>query len=126
MSYYEYNAFVLPTMNFIGGEQQDLQFHFFNQTEDDPLLLTGRTASFSIQLYTNPSGAALITKTMTTVTESGEPVGFSVVLSAADTLSLCGKYIYQITLKTSENVPDLLAQGILYIQNNIHPIAPTT
>jgi len=44
----------------------------------------------------------------------------AVTLDPLDTVDLCGKYIYQITIKDINGNIEIPKQGILFITNNIN------
>ena len=121
MTYYEYDAFTLPTIDFVGGETETLVFNLYDKNRDPVNLAAGSQCGFAITPYTMRSSTPIVIKSCTI--EQG-PDGFnnvvSTTLSSSDTLNLSGKYIYQLTIK-SNNLVEIPQQGIIYITRNIHP-----
>ena len=115
---YDYEPYKLPAIDFVGGEQQDYKFYIYDRNQE-AFDLTGYTAEFAVQSYTNKNGTTLIRKSMTIATSYGMPVLLTVSLTKSDTVNLYGKYIYQITIKDSEGKPLIPSQGTMYITNNI-------
>lgn len=117
-----YNPYTLPTIDFVGGETQDLAFNVYFHELDKPFSLAGCTANFSIVNYTNKMGAPILTKEMGSTYGSTALVDnvLTVKLLPSETVNLYGKYIYQITIKDVEGNVEIPKQGILYITNNIN------
>lgn len=116
---YEYEPYKLPAIEFVGGEQQDYQFYIYDRNQE-AFDLTGYTAEFAIQSYTNKHGTTLLRKAMTIATAQGMPVLLTVSLTKSDTVNLYGKYIYQLTIKDPDGKPLIPSQGTMYIANNIN------
>lgn len=140
-----YTPYTLPTIDFVGGETQDLAFNmFFNNEEPtkgkQPFDMTGYMANLAIVNYINKKGTPIITKPMNIVPPRNTryetnhlvwyPMGeredsvcnrLTVTLHATETVNLAGKYIYQISIKDPRGVDiDIPNQGILRIANNIN------
>ena len=116
-----YNPYTLPTIDFVGGETQDLIFNMYFYKNKKPFSLTGSVCNFSIINFTNKTGTPIITKTMT-VCESedyGVDNVLKVTLNPQETVALAGKYIYQITIQAINGDVEIPKQGILYITHNI-------
>ena len=111
------NPYVLPTISFVGGETQILSFNAYFNNSTQPFSVAGCTARFSVVNYLNRFGTPVIIKTMSAA--SGESNVLTVTLSSSDTLSLSGKYIYQISIKDGSGNADIPKQGLMYITNNI-------
>lgn len=115
-----YNPYVLPTIDFVAGETQDLSFNIFFYKSNKPYNLEDCLATFSVSSYTNKSGNAIISKTMDMRPgETGTNNVLVVTLTSKDTVNLSGKYIYQITLQDIDGDVEIPKQGILMITNNI-------
>ena len=115
-----YNPYVLPTIDFIAGETQDLSFNIFFYKSNKPYSLEDCLATFSVSSYTNKSGNAVISKTMDMRPgKTGTNNVLVVTLTSKDTVNLSGKYIYQITLQDVDGDVEIPKQGILMITNNI-------
>lgn len=118
----DYSPYTLPTIDFVGGETQDLAFHVYFYKDKKPFSLTGCTCNFSIVSFTNKMGAPILTKPMGAIFNddvSSDNV-LTVTLSPTDTIDLFGKYIYQIIIRDIEGDIEIPKQGILYITNNIN------
>lgn len=117
---YDYNPYVLPTIDFVGGETQHLAFHVYFHTKDKPFSLTGCTCNFSVVSYRNKTGTPLITKAMTPAFGGSVYNVLTVELQASETVDLYGKYIYQICIRDIDGDVEIPKQGILYVTNNIN------
>lgn len=115
-----YNPYVLPTIDFVAGETQDLAFNIYFYKSSKPYNLEDCLATFSVSSYANKSGSAIISKTMDMRPgSSGTNNVLVVTLASKDTVDLSGKYIYQITLQDIDGDVEIPKQGILMITNNI-------
>lgn len=117
--------FVLPTIEFVGGSSQDLVYHTYFYAGGKPFDLSSCEAFFSVIGYANRGGKALFSKKMsvgTSVLQEGEETVSNVLrvtLDPSDTVDLCGKYIYQITIRDVSGDVDIPKKGILIIEDNI-------
>lgn len=118
----DYSPYTLPTIDFVGGETQDLAFHAYFYVNKLPFSLSRCTASFAVVSFTNKTGAPILTKPMKVVFDNSVTVEnvLSVTLDPSDTVDLCGKYIYQISIKDIDGDIEIPKQGILFITNNIN------
>lgn len=117
----DYNPYTLPTIDFVGGETQELSFHVYFYIGKKPFSLSSCECSFAIVNFTNKTGAPILTKAMG-IAYSGDGVSDNVLtvkLLPSETIDLFGKYIYQITIKDIDGDIEIPKQGILYITNNI-------
>lgn len=114
----ELNPYVLPTLDFVGGATQNLSFNTYFHKSKEPFSLSGCTANFSVISFTNKSGEPIISKSMDTSSGAGNVL--TVTLTTSDTIDLCGKYVYQISVKDGSNNADIPKQGLMYITNNIN------
>lgn len=117
------NPYTLPEISFIGGSTEEFVFHVYDENKK-VFDLTSCTANLAIINYVNKGGEPLISKDMSVVADEGgdgEPVYnvLKVTLLPSETVDLCGKYIYQITIKDVEDNTEP-KQGIMYIGNNIN------
>lgn len=120
---YDYEPYKLPAIDFVGGEQQDYQFYIYDRNQE-AFDMTGYSAEFAVQSYTNKNGSPLIQKQMTIENYSGMPILITVSLTASDTKDLNGKYIYQITIVDPNGKRLIPSQGTMYITRNIEPTLP--
>ena len=118
----DFSPYTLPTIDFVGGETQDLAFNVYFYKNKQPFSLTGCTCNFSIVSFTNKTGAPILSKPMDAIFNddvSSDNV-LTVTLEPTDTVDLFGKYIYQIIIKDINGDAEIPKQGILYITNNIN------
>lgn len=116
------NPYTLPTIDFVGGETQDLAFNVYFYKNKRPFSLTGCIANFAIVSFTNKTGAPILTKPMEGIFNEDGAINnvLTVTLEPGETVALCGKYIYQIQIKDVDGDVEIPKQGILYITNNIN------
>lgn len=117
-----YDPYALPTVDFVGGETQDLAFHVYFYKGNKPFSLYGCTSNFSIVSFANKSGSPILTKQMNILYNDDGTIDnvLSVTLLPTETVDLFGKYIYQITIQDIDGDIEIPKQGILYITNNIN------
>lgn len=114
--------YLLPRIDFVGGETQELYFDLFYWDKTNmPYDLDGKTAQFSVVKYINRMGDPILSKKMTIRWNDERTIKnvVSVILKASETYDLYGKYVYQISIKDSDGVMDIPKQGILMVFNNI-------
>lgn len=118
----DYSPYSLPTIDFVGGETQDLAFNVYFYKNKQPFSLTGCTCNFSIVSFRNKKGAPILSKQMTSIfNDAGTSDNvLTVTLQPDETVDLDGKYIYQIIIKDINGDAEIPKQGILYITNNIN------
>ena len=119
---YDMNPYTLPTIDFVGGESQELLFNVYFYKGRKPFSMTGCTSNFSIVDFRNKAGTPLLTKTMN-VLENADGSSFNVLsvdLTPSETYELSGKYIYQITIRDVNGNVEIPKQGLMYITNNIN------
>ena len=114
-----YNPYTLPTIDFVGGETQELVFNVFFHEKDKPYSLIGCEYEFSIVSSTSKNGAPIpLSNPKGTITKDTNAL--TVRLEPEDTVNLFGKYIYQISIRGVDGDVEIPKQGILYIANNIN------
>lgn len=118
----DYNPYTLPTIDFVGGETQDIVFNVYHYTNNRAFSLDGCTANFSVIAFGDKNGTPYISKEMTVLANDENSIDniLSVSLTSADTVDLAGKFIYQITIKDVSGDVEIPKQGILFIINNIN------
>lgn len=116
------NIYTLPTIEFVGGETQDLAFNLFFYKNKKPFSTTGVTANFAIVSFTNKVGVPILSKQMKGAFNEKGTVNnvLTVTLEPSETVDLSGKYIYQIQIRDIDGDVEIPKQGILYITNNIN------
>lgn len=119
-----YNPYTLPTIDFVGGETQDLLFNVYFHTKDKPFGLAGVTATFAIVNFRNKTGSTVLEKQMTATYNEDDIMNvLRVTLTPSETVNMSGKYIYQITIRDMNGITEIPKQGILFIINNINKSA---
>lgn len=118
----DYSPYILPTIDFIAGESQDLLFHTYFHTGRRPFDLTGCSCSFAVVNFLNRTGSPILSKSMSIGLDPSTDVysQATVHLEPQETLDLSGKYIYQISIRNDEGDVEIPKQGILLITNNIN------
>ena len=109
-----FNPYVLPTIEFVGGETQELLFNMYFYQGKKPFSMVGCISSFSIVSFNNKNGSPILRKDSTSLNV------LSVELTPEETYKLSGKYIYQISIKDVSGNIEIPKQGLMYIINNIN------
>ena len=117
-----FNPYVLPTIEFVGGETQELLFNMYFYQGKKPFSMVGCISSFSIVSFNNKNGSPILRKDMTVLeNQDGTALNvLSVELTPEETYKLSGKYIYQISIKDVSGNIEIPKQGLMYIINNIN------
>ncbi len=117
-----FNPYVLPTIEFVGGETQELLFDMYFYQGKKPFSMVGCVSNFSIVNFTNKHGAPILRKDMEVLeNQDGTSLNvLSVELTPEETYNLSGKYIYQISIKDVSGNVEIPKQGLMYIINNIN------
>lgn len=113
-------TFILPEYNLIGGTYKEFSFPVHDADTGTPLNTADLTGKFALISYTDRNGSPVHTINMTV--NPDDPTAFLLKLTPADTKNLHGKYIYQISIRASENKQQHF-QGIMIIDKNIYPNA---
>ena len=116
-----YSPYVLPTIDFVGGETQELAFHIYFHKNRRPFSLAACDCRFSVVSFNNKMGDPILTKTMEVSYDLEDDCDniLTVKILASETVDLFGKYIYQISMRDLGGDVEIPKQGILYISNNI-------
>ena len=114
--------YTLPTIDFVGGETQDLMFNVYFYKNHRPFSLTGCAANFAIVSFTKKMGTPILTKPMEAIFNEDTTINnvLTVTLEPKETVGLSGKYIYQIQIQDIGGDVEIPKQGLLYIVNNIN------
>lgn len=117
-----FDYYTLPTVEFVGGETQELVFHVYHYIGKRPHSLVGCTANFSVVSFINKTGAPIISKQMEVrpVAEGEVDNILTVTIDPKETVGMSGKYIYQITIKDISGDVEVPKQGIFLVVNNIN------
>lgn len=118
----DYSPYTLPTINFVGGETQDLEFSIYFYKGKKPYSLSFCEAEFAIVSLRNKVGEPILTKKMRAELNHAGTIDnlLCVTLDPGETVGLSGKYIYQIQIRDKNGDVEIPKQGLLYIINNIH------
>lgn len=112
------DLYTLPTIEFVGGESQELLFHTYHYKNKEPFSVTGCTSNFSVVDFRNKNGIPVVNKKMT-IPDNSINILY-VELLPTETYELSGKYIYQITIRDVSGNVEIPKQGLMYITNNIN------
>lgn len=120
-----FEHYSLPTIDFVGGETQELMFHtYFPKSQGKvPFSLSHCRASFTVVDFLNKSGKPVIGPLDMTVRMSGDGCDnlLFIKLTADKTVNLDGKFVYQITInEPGTGDTDIPRQGIMLITRNIN------
>lgn len=118
----DYNPYTLPTIDFVGGETQELSFNIYARNSDKPFNLSECRTNFSLISYANKNGKPVLSKSMESARSASSEVDnlLKVKLLSSETVMLSGKYIYQIIIQDEDGDTEIPKQGIIYITNNIN------
>ena len=126
MSVCGYEQYSLPTLDFVGGSWQDLEYNVYFRSLANPFDLSKCSANFAIIDVMNSHRKPILSKDMTIEQGSASVAGkyisnkLRVQLMSSETVELSGKYIYQISIKEGDDKTEIPKQGLLYITNNIN------
>ena len=86
----DYSPYTLPTIDFVGGETQDLLFHVYFYKNKKPFSLSGCTSNFSIVSFTNKTGEPILSKQMASTFNDDETYDniLTITLEPGDTVEL--------------------------------------
>lgn len=100
------------------GEARTLTIPIYNDA-DKQIDMTDMTARFAISDPINQDSEPFVVKTCSVVTPADSDYAvLSVVLDPADTVNMCGQYIYQVTVKDSDGRPGVLKGAITIAANH--------
>lgn len=116
-----YDIYTLPEITIVGGQSKTLGFNLWTSGRER-FDADGCNGNFSVVNYSNKSGDVVISKPVTF--ESGDDPNVhsvaTVELLSADTATLFGKYVYQLTIQDGEGNAEIPNQGILYVAYNVN------
>lgn len=97
-----FEPYTLPTIDFVGGETQDLAFNVYFYKDKKPFSLTGCTCKFSVVSFTNKMGVPIIEKDMAAITGDDSGSFFSTdELEAIEALRDAAATGYTVSLQTA-------------------------
>lgn len=115
--------YTLPEISFIGGETQELYFHLKETGEMGRKSFDagGSNVDFAICNYSSKTGTPILSYSPTLAAdENGIESIITLTIPKEDTVSLAGKFIYQITIIDADGNAEIPNQGIMNIVKNIH------
>lgn len=115
-----FDYYTLPTVEFVGGETQELVFHVYSNIGKRPFSLVSCTANFSVVSYINKTGKPIISKQMEIRSVNEVDNILAVTIDPKETVGMSGKYIYQIIIKDISGDVEVPKQGIFLVVNNIN------
>ena len=109
----------MPEWNFVGGETQKRTFTIYKPSGiayDIP----NRTASLAIVDFVNRDSDPVLSKQSSMAVDGdGKSCKVAFTLDPSDTVSLFGKYLYQVTIKDGNGNASIPYHGIMVIARNI-------
>lgn len=120
-----FEHYSLPTIDFVGGETQELLFHAYapSATGRVPFSLSHCRAFFTVVDFLNKSGRPVMGPIDMKVRVNGDGTDNLLFIKIPDimTKNLEGKFVYQITIQEpSTGDTDIPRQGIMLITRNIN------
>lgn len=110
--------FTLPEWDFVGGETQKRSFDL-QKSNGKFYDIPNGTARLTVVEFTNSDTAPVLQKeTPVTANADGKACVVTFSLAASDTLTMAGKYIYQVTVKDG-NGNAKHSQGRMIVTRNI-------
>lgn len=111
---------VLPDWTFVGGGFQS--YEFVLRAEDGSYYdLPNAQVNLAIAEYVNPDHLVFQLDTMVTANKEGMNCIAAFTLSPSNTASLAGRYIYQITVRSSDGIIAPPLRGRMFVVKNINP-----
>ena len=111
------NRNMLPDWEFVGGETQKRTFTIMRENGQEYDIQSG-TAQLVITDYVNRGDPVLTKQTGLSVSADGNYCDISIALSAADTLHMAGRYIYQLTIHDGNGNTSIPRHGNMWIYRN--------
>ena len=109
----------MPEWNFVGGETQKRTFTLYKPSGIAYDIPNG-TASLAIVDFVNRTSSPSLTKqSSVTADANGKSCKVAFTLDPSDTVSLFGKYLYQVTIKDGNGNASIPYHGIMVIARNI-------
>jgi hypothetical protein len=115
------NLYTLPEISFIGGEGQTILMSLWTpKPNSQPFNANSCKIDFSIINYSNKNGVPVVSK-LCTLRDNDDNIPCIAVaeLLPLDTVTLYGKYVYQVSFIDVDGNTEVPGQGIVYIQKNI-------
>ncbi len=112
----DYVDTVLPCIEFVGGETENLTFYTYYHTSKEIFNISDCTCSFALSRFHDRNGTPIFVKPMTVADRNV----LTVTLDPKDTVNLAGKYLYQISIRNIDGEVEIPKQGIMYIMANVN------
>ena len=110
---------IMPEWNFVGGETQKRTFTIYKPSGIAYDIPNG-TASLAIVDFVNRDSEPILSKqSSVTVDDNGKSCKVAFTLDPSDTVSLFGKYLYQVTIKDGNGNASIPYHGSMVISRNI-------
>lgn len=122
-----FTQYILPTIDFIGGESQTIVFDLYMKDGRPYEDVSGCTIIFSVAHFLDRQYGSPVIR----LDNEGDQVKIftgpqdkinrvKIFLKPEDTLTLSGKYIYQIMIVGGNDKTEIPGQGILLVTKNIN------
>ncbi len=112
----DYVDTVLPCIEFVGGETENLTFYTYYHASREIFNISDCTCSFAISQFHDRNGTPILIKPMSVTDRNA----LSVTLDPKDTVDLAGKYLYQISIRNIDGEIEIPKQGVMYIMTNVN------
>lgn len=113
------SLYSLPKWEFVGGASQNRSFTLLRESGIE-YNLPESTASLAVVEFVNPRSTPILTKQCPVYTNAdGTYCEVIFKLSPSDTVSMSGKYIYQITIKDVNGNTSIPQRGYMIVAENI-------
>lgn len=114
--------YTLPEITFVAGEKQTILINLWTPKPNSiPFNANSCTINLSVINYSNKNGIAQISKLCSVRSnEEGIPCIAVVELLPKETLTMFGKYVYQVSIVDIDGNTEIPNQGIMYIVKNIN------
>ena len=113
---------VLPDWTFVGGGFQSYEFILRNE-EGSYYDLPDATVNLAIADYLDPSHLVFQLDTTTTKLQGTDCSCRALfTLSPTNTVNMSGRYIYQITVESSDGIVAPPLRGRMFVTKNINPM----
>ena len=112
--------YTLPEDRFVAGQTRGYMWRLYRES-GQPFNANGCEGKFALIDYSHKDEEPILVKDVNFIVgDEGLMNIISLELAPKDTVNLCGKYIYQLSIKDAEGNSEVPNQGLFYISNNIH------
>lgn len=120
-------VFELPTLEIVGGSTETFRWNLWHlspeelENKDQPFNARGCIITFSLVGFSEKNERPDISRTCDLLlTPSGDANIAVITLTPEETRSLCGKYLYQLSIQDSVKDIEIVRQGVMYIWRNLN------